>query len=35
VRLGLATALGEQLGGLSLRLEQLSAEALTSIAKAA
>ncbi|MDP9183048.1 MAG: VWA domain-containing protein, partial [Actinomycetota bacterium] len=35
VRLGLATALGEQLGGLALRLEQLSAQALTSIAKAA
>jgi magnesium chelatase subunit D len=35
VRLGLATALGEQLGGIALRLEELSAEALTSIAKAA
>jgi magnesium chelatase subunit D len=35
VRLGLATALGQQLGGLALRLEELSAEALTSIAKAA
>jgi magnesium chelatase subunit D len=35
VRLGLASDLGVQLGGLSLRLEDLSAEALTSIAKAA
>jgi magnesium chelatase subunit D len=35
VRLGLATALGEQLGGIALRIEELSAEALTSIAKAA
>ena len=35
VRLGLATALGEHLGGVALRLEELSAEALTSIAKAA
>ncbi|MCW2601458.1 MAG: cobaltochelatase subunit [Frankiales bacterium] len=35
VRLGLAGALGAQLGGLSLRLEELSAEALTSVVKAA
>ena len=32
VRLGLAAALGLQLGGLTLTLEQLSAEALTAIA---
>jgi magnesium chelatase subunit D len=35
VRLGLAGQLGGQLGGIALRLEELSAEALTSIAKAA
>jgi magnesium chelatase subunit D len=35
VRLGLAAALGAQLGGLSLRLEELSAAALTSVVKAA
>lgn len=35
VRLGLAGVLAEQLGGPALRIEQLSAEALTSIAKAA
>ena len=35
VRLGLALALGERLGAVTLRLEELSAEALTSIAKAA
>jgi magnesium chelatase subunit D len=35
VRLGLAAALGEHLGAVTLRLEELSAQALTSIAKAA
>ncbi len=35
VRLGLASLLGEQLGGRALRLEELSAEALTSVVKAA
>jgi len=35
VRLGLATALAAQLSGVALRLEELSAEALSSIAKAA
>ncbi len=35
VRLGLAATLGEHLGGVVLRLDELSAEALTSIAKAA
>jgi magnesium chelatase subunit D len=35
VRLGLATALAEHLSGVALRLDELSAEALTSIAKAA
>ena len=35
VRLGLAGALGRQLGGVALRLEELSAEALTSIVRAA
>jgi magnesium chelatase subunit D len=35
VRLGLASLLGEQLGGIALRLEELSVEALTGIAKAA
>jgi len=35
VRLGLAAALGVQLGGIALRLEELSAEALTSVVKAA
>ena len=35
VRLGLAGALAENLDGVALRLEQLSAEALTHIAKAA
>ncbi len=35
VRLGLAAVLGQQLGGVALRLSELSAEALTSIAKAA
>jgi magnesium chelatase subunit D len=35
VRLGLATVLAEHLEGISLRLEELSAEALTSIARAA
>ncbi len=35
VRLGLAAALGQQLGGVALRLEELSAEALTSLVKAA
>jgi magnesium chelatase subunit D len=35
VRLGLAGALGAQLGGISLRLGELSAAALTSVVKAA
>jgi magnesium chelatase subunit D len=35
VRLGLAGVLAEQLNGISLRLEELSAQALTDIAKAA
>ena len=35
VRLGLAAALGDALGGLTLRLSELSADALTSIARAA
>jgi magnesium chelatase subunit D len=35
VRLGLAALLATHLGGIALRLEELSAEALTSIAKAA
>ncbi|HUR12881.1 MAG TPA: putative cobaltochelatase [Mycobacteriales bacterium] len=35
VRLGLAAELGEHLGALVLRLQELSVEALTSIAKAA
>jgi magnesium chelatase subunit D len=35
VRLGLAPLLAEHLSGISLRLEELSAEALTQIAKAA
>jgi magnesium chelatase subunit D len=35
VRLGLAGALGAQLGGVALRLEELSAEALTCVVKAA
>ncbi len=35
VRLGLATALAHQLGGIGLRLEELSVDALTAIAKAA
>jgi magnesium chelatase subunit D len=35
VRLGLAAALGEQLGGVALRLEELSADALTAVARAA
>jgi len=35
VRLGLAVRLGEQLGGIALRLEELSAEALTSVVRAA
>jgi magnesium chelatase subunit D len=35
VRLGLAGELGAQLGGVALRLEELSAEALTGIARAA
>ncbi len=35
VRLGMAGALGLHLGGISLRLEELSAEALTSVVKAA
>ncbi|TAL14534.1 MAG: putative cobaltochelatase [Frankiales bacterium] len=33
VRLGLAAELGRQLGGVSLRLEQLTAESLTSVAQ--
>lgn len=35
VRLGLAAELGVRLGGVALRLEELSAEALTSVVKAA
>ena len=35
VQLGLAAALGESLGGITLRLEELSAEALTAVVKAA
>ncbi len=35
VRLGLAAALGQSLGGLTLSLQDLSVDALTSIAKAA
>ncbi|MGB8650130.1 MAG: hypothetical protein WCD35_05650, partial [Mycobacteriales bacterium] len=35
VRLGMAAALGAQLGGLTLRLEELSAQALTSLASSA
>ena len=35
VRLGLAAELGMQLGGLALRIEDLSAEALASVARAA
>ena len=35
VRLGLAAALGESLQGVTLRLEELSAEALTAVVKAA
>ncbi|MCU1595112.1 MAG: magnesium-chelatase subunit [Frankiales bacterium] len=35
VRLGLATLLGQQLGGRSLTLSELSADALTSVVKAA
>ncbi len=35
VRLGLSAQLGRQLGGVSLRLEELSADALTRIVKAA
>ena len=35
VRLGLAAELGHQLGGIALRLEELSADALTSLVKAA
>ena len=35
VRLGLATRLGEQLGGVALRLEELSADALTRVVQAA
>jgi len=33
VRLGLAAELGEQLGGVALRLEELSAESLTAVAR--
>ena len=33
VRLGLAAELGQQLGGVALRLEQLTAESLTSVAQ--
>ncbi len=33
VRLGLAAELGQQLGGVALRLEELSAESLTSVAQ--
>ncbi len=35
VRLGLGARLGEQLGGVALRLEELSADALTRVVKAA
>jgi magnesium chelatase subunit D len=35
VRLGLATELGDRLGGITLRLEELSADALASVVKAA
>jgi len=35
VRLGLAARLGEQLGGVALRLDELSADALTRVVKAA
>jgi len=35
VRLGLAAELGSRLGGLTLRLEELSADALTAVVKAA
>ena len=35
VRLGLAARLGVQLGGLALRIEELSAEALTAVVRAA
>jgi magnesium chelatase subunit D len=35
VRLGLAASLGEQLGGVALRLDELSAAALTAVVKAA
>ena len=35
VRLGLAQALAQHLDGVALRLEELSAQALTSIAKVA
>ena len=35
VRLGLAAGLGVQLGGVALRLEELSADALTRVVKAA
>jgi magnesium chelatase subunit D len=35
VRLGLAAALGQSLGGLTLTMQELSVDALTSIAKAA
>ncbi|MEX2290336.1 MAG: putative cobaltochelatase [Mycobacteriales bacterium] len=34
VRLGLAATLGEQLGGVALRLEELSADSLTRVVKA-
>jgi magnesium chelatase subunit D len=33
VRLGLAAELGQQLGGVALRLEELSAEQLTAVAQ--
>ncbi|HWH28765.1 MAG TPA: VWA domain-containing protein [Mycobacteriales bacterium] len=35
VRLGLAAQLGEQLGGVALRLEELSAESLTAVTRSA
>jgi len=35
VRLGLAGLLAQQLGGRGLRVEELSAQALTSVVKAA
>jgi magnesium chelatase subunit D len=35
VHLGLAGALGEALGGVTMRLEELSADALTAVVKAA